>query len=512
MLSKEWAKLQNESDIRGIAIGGIEGEIVNLTDSVIYSITSSFIVWLSQVKQISARELRISIGTDSRLSGPKVKNSAINAIVNAGCHVYDCKMASTPAMFMSTVTKGYEYDGAIMVTASHLPFNRNGLKFFTNRGGLEKKDITRILEISEANEFPTSKKLGQISSVDFISVYADILVKKIRDEVNHTEHRLEPLKGFKVVVDAGNGAGGFFVNKVLIPLGADVDGSQFIEPDGNFPNHIPNPEDKIAIESISKAVLQNKADIGIIFDADVDRAGAVGGSGREINRNRLIALMAAIVIEEHPNSIIVTDSVTSTGLKNFIEGKLGGVHCRFKRGYKNVINKGIEFNNEGNECHLMIETSGHGALRENYFLDDGAYLVTKILIKMAKLKQKGNKTIESLIVELDEPAESREFRMNIKAENFKQYGSDIISDLQKYAVNEPKWHVAPDNHEGLRVSFDKNNGDGWLLLRMSLHDPLMPLNIESDSEGGVKIIVSKLLEFLCRYTKLDIKSLQEFAL
>jgi phosphomannomutase len=100
----------------------------------------------------------------------------------------------------------------------------------------------------------------------------------------------------------------------------------------------------------------------------------------------LIALISAIILEEHSNSIIVTDSITSNGLKEFIEEKLGGVHHRFKRGYKNVINEAIRLNKEGKESYLAIETSGHAALKENYFLDDGAYLIAKILIKMAKLK------------------------------------------------------------------------------------------------------------------------------
>uniref|UniRef100_A0ACD6ARG0 Uncharacterized protein n=1 Tax=Avena sativa TaxID=4498 RepID=A0ACD6ARG0_AVESA len=130
-------------------------------------------------------------------------------------------------------------------------------------------------------------------------------------------------------------------DKVLKPLGAVTSGSQFLEPDGLFPNHIPNPEDKAAMEAITQAVLNKNADLGIIFDTDVDRSAAVDSSGRELNRNRLIALMSAIVLEEHPGTTVVTDSVTSDGLTTFIEKKLGGKHHRFKRGYKNVIDEAI---------------------------------------------------------------------------------------------------------------------------------------------------------------------------
>jgi len=175
------------------------------------------------------------------------------------------------------------------------------------------------------------------------------------------------------------------VSKVLDQLGADTTGSQFLEPDGHFPNHIPNPENKEAMASIRDATLRTKAHLGIIFDTDVDRAAVVDMAGNEINRDRLIALIAAIILEEHPHSTVVTDSVTSNGLADFIAIK-GGRHHRFKRGYKNVIDEGIRLNKEGTECHLAIETSGHGAVKENYFLDDGAYLVVKILIKMAKMK------------------------------------------------------------------------------------------------------------------------------
>jgi phosphomannomutase len=328
--------------------------------------------------------------------------------------------------------------------------------------------------------------------------------------VNHPQNTLEPLKGFKIIVDAGNGAGGFFAGKVLQPLGADTTGSQFLEPDGFFPNHIPNPEDTEAMASICKAVIANKADLGIIFDTDVDRASAVDNRGKEINRNRIIALVSAIVLEDWPGSTIVTDSITSSGLKFFIEKQLGGVHHRFKRGYKNVINEAVRLNNEGIETQLAIETSGHGALKENYFLDDGAYLIAKILIKMAQLKLKDGKIINSLIESLEEPLESKEFRLNISAEDFRSYGEQILADLQKIALKEPGWRVEPDNYEGVRVSFDKTNGDGWFLLRMSLHDPLMPLNIESNSTGGVKQIINKLWPFLQQYRQLDLLPLSNY--
>ena len=334
--------------------------------------------------------------------------------------------------------------------------------------------------------------------MDFISVYAADLVAKIRKATGAER----PLEGMRIIVDAGNGSGGFYADKVLKPLGADTRGSQFLEPDGHFPNHIPNPEDQQAMAAIQKAVLEHHADFGIIFDTDVDRAGAVDRNGKEINRNRIIALISAIALEEHAGATIVTDSITSSGLKKFIEENLGGVHHRFKRGYKNVINEAIRLNNEGIYTPVAIETSGHGALKENYFLDDGAFLIAKILIQMAKLRKEGRQ-IDELISDLEEPFESKEYRMNLLCEDFKTYGTEVIEKLTSYAETVPGWTVAPANYEGIRVSCDQERGDGWFLLRLSLHDPLMPLNIESNTQGGVARIVSQLKPYLEQFQQLD---------
>jgi len=497
-----YKKLQNGSDIRGVAMEGIEGQPVTLTGEAVTNIAKAFVLYLQETFHKS--ELRLSIGRDSRLSGERLMKSAAEGVLAMGASLTDFGLASTPSMFMSTVTPGYEFDGAIMLTASHLPWNRNGIKFFTKKGGLEKSDIAGILASAEADAFIPAAERGRFEQADFLSVYAAGLVDRIRSGVNAKDYD-HPLKGFRIVVDAGNGAGGFFVDRVLAPLGADTSGSQFLEPDGHFPNHQPNPEDETAMQSVAACVLGNHADMGIIFDTDVDRAGAVANDGKEINRNRLIALISAVLLEEHPGTVIVTDSITSSGLADFI-AQMGGVHHRFKRGYKNVIDEAIRINRSGRDSQLAIETSGHGALKENYFLDDGAYLITKLLIKMAQLKQE-NRTLFSLIDSLAEPAESAEVRMNIAAPEFAAYGSGILKDLGEYAVKQG-WDVAKENYEGIRVSFGEKEGDGWFLLRMSLHDPLMPLNIESNSAGGVHKIAEKLSAFLAPYEKLDTSALK----
>lgn len=498
-----YSKLQNGSDIRGVALEGIEGQHINLTEKVCKDIGRGFALWLCE-KTGKKSGLRVAVGRDSRLSGPDLCRWICDAMVEQGLEVTNFGMASTPAMFMSTITEGYCFDGSVMITASHLPFNRNGFKFFTDNGGLEKGDIKQILTYAEGTQ-TTGLSAGTLADGEFMDTYGKNLADKIRAATGEEK----PLEGFRIVVDAGNGAGGFYVDKVLKPLGANTDGSRFLDPDGSFPNHIPNPEDKEAMASITEAVKETGADLGIIFDTDVDRAGAVLSDGSELNRNRIIAMLSAILLREHPGTTIVTDSITSTGLADFI-AKLGGVHHRFKRGYRNVINESIRLNGLGQDSQLAIETSGHGAFKENYFLDDGAYIVTKLLIELARGKKEGY-TLESMIADLAEPAESVEFRMNIQLDDFKTYGQNVIDELTKYAQNQEGWSLAPSNFEGVRVNLDAAHGDGWFLLRLSLHDPLLPLNIESNTIGGAKKIASELTTFLAGYDKLEATKFFDFA-
>ncbi len=491
MLNETYKIFKSGTDIRGVASEGVAGEPVNLTDEVVERMAAGFVLWAEKKCKKPAAELTFSVGRDCRISGERIAAAVIRTIAASGAKVYDCGLASTPSMFMTTVDLGC--DAAVQITASHHPFNRNGLKFFTRDGGLDGADIEAILEHAQADDKPAFAE-GAVEKVNYMERYSAHLREIICRGVNAADYD-HPLKGFHIVVDAGNGAGGFYASEVLEPLGADTTGSVYLDPDGMFPNHIPNPENETAMQSICSAVLSAKADLGVIFDTDVDRGGAVDSSGKEINRNRLVALASCLALEDAPGATVVTDSITSTGLNEFIEKHLGGKHYRYRRGYKNVINKAQELTAKGIDAPLAIETSGHAAMKENYYLDDGAYLCTKIIIKLAQLRAEG-KTLESLLADLKEPVEALELRFKITDTDFRTTGERVIKELEAYAARQDGWHIAPDNREGIRVSFDQADGDGWFLLRLSVHDPILPLNIESDSVGGTEIIREKVLSFL----------------
>lgn len=486
-------KFKSGSDVRGYA----SGENITLTDEVVGAIARAFVLWLS--RKYKKQRFKIAVGNDCRVSATRIVDCVSEAITKSGSDAVLCGLSSTPSMFILLKKSDWGCDASIMITASHLPSDRNGLKFFTPEGGLGSNDIDEILSLAESGEKLSGKGTAVYKS--FMQDYCSLLVNLVRRECGNEK----PLAGKKIIVDAGNGAGGFFTEKVLRPLGADTEGSLFLEPIGTFPNHIPNPEDKEAISCLSKAVLREKADLGIIFDTDVDRAGAVDTDGSEINRNRLIALVSALLLNEK-KGVIVTDSVTSDGLSQFIEN-LGGEHLRYMRGYRNVIDKCIELNDCGVYSPLAIETSGHAAFKENYYLDDGAYLVTKLLVPLAKGGRLGE-----LISSLPEPLESDEVRITFcdLSKDFKKDGANVIEDLKKVAGQNGGLSLAPYNYEGVRINFDKSCGDGWILIRMSVHDPVMPINLESGVKGGNKLMAEQLLKYLKDYSFLNIENLKKF--
>lgn len=495
-------KLQNGSDVRGVALEGIEGENINLTPEIARKIGCAYVSWLAKKLDVDATALHLGVGRDSRVSGPDLADALIEGMISAGAKVVNCGMATTPAMFMSIVFPETCFDGSAMITASHLPFNRNGIKFFDKDGGLEHDDITEILKLSSL--LNPQKVNDNSKTFDLIEVYSEYLKKKILDALVGLNKGEKPLSDLHIVVDAGNGAGGFFATKILESLGANISGSQFLEPDGMFPNHIPNPENKDAMKAIQNAVLQNNADLGLIFDTDVDRMSAVLSDGSEVNRDSIIAMISAILAPDYPGSTIITDSVTSNRLTYFLEQVLGLKHLCYMRGYKNVINKQKELNSKGIICPLAMETSGHGALKDNFYLDDGAFLAVKIVIALANAKNQGKK-LDSLIEKLPPLVEEGEFRFKISGDDFKDYGNLVLTEFKKRA--EQKGYTIPQSYEGVRLNFDDENVKGWILLRLSLHDPVMPLNIEGERIGDKAKLIEIAKSLTDGFERLDRTSL-----
>jgi len=498
----DYLALKSGSDVRGVA----EGPNAQLTSETAERLGMAFAGWIAGKEGKELGSVSIAIGHDSRVSGPALMRAASQGIAAMGCRAVEYDLCTTPAMYKAIVTEGFSPDGSIMITASHHPAHLNGMKFFTREGGIGFAELDQLLGDAAALSAPIQRLPGIIGKASYMPVYQKHLEKLFFVDIS--PEVVMPLLGLHVLVDAGNGSGGFYA-RMLEGLGAWIEGSQFLEPDGRFPNHVPNPEDKAAMASLSAAVLKAQADVGVIFDADCDRAAMVDHNGKEINRNRLIAMISAILLEDNPGATIVTDSVTSSGLADFIR-EWGGVHYRYKRGYRHVIDEAKRLNRMGIDCPLAIETSGHAAFRDNGFLDDGMYLVTLLLIKAMRLKRQGE-DLGKLLDGLKEPMESTEIRLPITGADFASVGKQAIEHVLSYAMERNDWHVAPDNREGVRISFDLDNGlnNGWFLLRLSVHDPVMPLNVESDVAGGVVKILASLCDALNGIEGVDMQAIQK---
>ncbi len=422
-----------------------------------------------------------------------------------------------------------------MVTASHLPNDRNGFKFFdAYNGGFQKSQIKKMIEIAQGHAQvwfdmgilpPTS--VGNVyctAYVNWMNQYQKQLEQGLLRQVNHrpsqvpkTEDR-SPLKGLKIVLNAGNGSGGFFLN-VLKNLGANVDGSINTVPDPVFPHGVPNPENDVMIQETILACEAAGADLGILLDTDADRCGMVAPRNYKkmtsdqdnevvfkpldyepLNRNRLIALMGVIYARQSPGCAIVTDSVTSNGLTKFLEEELNLTHIRHLRGYANVIQKAKSVNAEMSaNAEVAIETSGHCAVRENDFLDDGTFTALKVLGLLSQERHhETKKSLLDLLSNLDELDEVIEFRLpgrDGNLESVQRLFDFVALEIETHCEEQSEWLVDRDNLEGIRVLTGKDGG--FFLLRKSLHDPVICLQVEASSKAAAKkIITEPLLQLL----------------
>ena len=341
--------------------------------------------------------------------------------------------------------------------------------------------------------------------------YASTLQNAIVREVSRglpnscQSETLLPLTGLRIVLNAGNGSGYFF-NEILKCLGADVSGSLHLTPDGTFPPDagVPNPEYHAMIQATTQACVRANADLGIMFDTDSDRSGfivprTVDAQGlrsdyEPLNRNRLIALLGVIFQTISPGCTFVTDSVTSEGLSTFLEDDLGLNHVRYLKGYANVIGKAKELTESGRAlAEVGIETSGHCAMRENGYLDDGTYTAVKVIGLLARVSRyekdgAGHTSLLDLISDLKEMAEVKELRMKVldgTMSTTNQIFSTIANQIESACGHRKEWDLDTDNLEGIRVRVGEDGG--FFMVRKSLHDPIISMLVEGSSIDSVRL-------------------------
>lgn len=327
-------------------------------------------------------------------------------------------------------------------------------------------------------------------NMNYINVYKEYLKRVIK--LYHPLACEKPLQGLKVVVNPGYGCGYFLVD-LLRDLGADTSASIHQDIHEKFPKHIANPEDKLAMEYTKQAVLGSNADLGIVLDTDADRCGIVDSSGKLLNRNGLIAIVAKIAIK-NSGDVIVTDSSTSNGLKKYVES-LDGRLIRYKKGYRSVI----ELGKDTAGAVAAIEASGHGGWAENRWIDDGCYTAIRVLIELHRHRLTTNNnraTVSDLLEGFVEPKESIEIRLRIKGgyQGIDGAATRALQVFRSIPFKNSEWIPEKVNYEGLRIAIASANYEGWIMCRPSLHEPILSIQVESDNIGGTKETLRVLYE------------------
>ncbi len=411
--------------------------------------------------QQSENKKLVVVGRDNRISSPDLAAAAIEGICASGCHVIDIGMVSTPLVYWHAVHQGDA--GALMITGSHLAPEYNGFKMAIGSRNLYGPQIQEIRGLTTSSRIYYGEGESELDD----NAYATYL--------NDIAQRLSPMpRSLKIVIDAGNGTGGVFGPRLFTKLGHEVT-CLFCEPDGTFPNHQPDPQVPDNMAALSAKVLETGADIGIAFDGDADRMGAVDEQGQLIAADRILALLARDMLQRHPGAAVVADVLSSQVLFDEV-AKAGGKPVMWASGHSLVKSKMREIN-----ALLGGEMSGHIFLGENYFGFDDAFLAAGRLLQLLAASDQPLSALNASIPTLFSTPEYRPACDDL-------YKDDVIDSVK--AALADKGEVV--DVDGVRIRF----AHGWGLLRASNTEPVLSLRFEGETEADALAIRDQFAEAL----------------
>jgi len=435
------ANIFREYDIRGIA----EHDLTNENVELIGKAYGTFMTKKGLKK--------IAVGRDVRLSSERIKNALVRGMTSTGCDVIDIGEVPTPVLYFAIVH--LKADGGVMVTGSHNPIEFNGLKLSEGIASIYGEGIQQLKKIIDRNDFVSGH--GKVEVTDLVPIYMETIKAKIK------LHRK-----LKVVVDAGNGTAGVIGPKLWEALGCEVV-RLYCEPDGNFPNHLPDPTVPKYVVDLQKKVLETGADLGIGYDGDGDRIGAIDEKGRMIFADRLIALFSRDVLEKNPGASIVFDVKCSQALPEYIQ-KFGGKPLMWKTGHSLLKAKMKE-----EHAPFAGEMSGHIFFADEYFgFDDAIYASGRLL----RIASRSDKKLSELMDEIPYFISTPEIRVECSDDTKFNVVADIARSFKK--------QYETIDIDGARVLF----GDGWGLVRASNTQPVLVLRFEAKTELRLKTIIA----------------------
>ena len=406
---------------------------------------------------------RITLARDCRLSSERLASEVGRGLQMTGLEVIDIGVVPTPLLYFSLHHFG-DVDGGVMITGSHNPADYNGLKVSSGKTTIHGEEIQKIGRILEGADLEQGN--GGTESREIEDPYR----RMVRERIGRLSRPL------KVVVDAGNGTASDLAPRVYRELGCEVV-ELFCEMDGSFPNHHPDPTLAENLEDLVAAVQQDGADLGIAFDGDGDRIGAVDDTGRILWGDELMILFSREILARHPGATIIGEVKCSMNLYRQIESH-GGIGIMWKAGHSLIKAKMKETG-----AALAGEVSGHIFFADGFFgFDDATYAGARLLQLVADSGQRMSQLLEDVPPLYNTP----EIRVDApESEKF-----EIIRRLQDYFSR----HYETVTVDGVRVLFE----DGWGLVRASNTQPALVLRFEASSPDRLEkirsIVESKLKE------------------
>lgn len=388
---------------------------------------------------------KITLARDCRLSSDRLRNALAKGLKSTGCDVTDVGVVPTPLLYYSVFH--FEAGGGIMITGSHNPAEYNGFKIVMGNSTIHGERIRQLREMIERKDFLEGQ--GSETVADVITPYVDQISSQFVFD-----------RRIKVVVDAGNGTGGPAFHRILESLNVDAT-PLFFDMDGRFPNHHPDPTVPANLDQLIAAVKEKGADLGIAFDGDADRIGAVDEKGTVIYGDQLMIVYSREILARKPGATVIGEVKCSQQLYDDIRDR-GGNGIMWKTGHSLIKAKMKETGAE-----LAGEMSGHMFFADRYFgFDDALYAACRLM----EIVSKSGKPLSAQLADLAKTVTTPEIRVDC--------ADELKFPVVARVTNHFKGIYDVLDVDGARINFPR----GWGLVRASNTQPVLVLRFEAETQ------------------------------
>lgn len=408
----------------------------------------------------------IAVGMDGRTHSPAIKDELCRGLIDSGLDVVFIGMCPSPALYFSLHT--LPVDGGLMVTASHNPKEYNGIKICLGTESFWGKQIKEIGTLYREKKYRKTSKRGSISNYPIIPSYIDWFA----DNFSHLIGMDMP-----IVIDCGNGVAGAVIPQFLAKMNWNNVHLLYEEVDGTFPNHEADPVVAKNMEDVKRALTTTGAVVGIGFDGDADRMGAMTKDGYLVPGDKMLAVFAEPIVRKSPGATVVFNVITSQGLVELLD-TWGAKSCMTAVGHSI-----IEENMKEHDALLGGETSGHFFFSDRHFgYDDGVYA----MMRLVEIMVESQKSLQELIAIFPKKVTSPEYRIPCSEEA----KWSIVKEVKACLIQRPNISIV--DIDGVRATMSC----GWGIIRPSNTQPVLSMRFESDTNEGLQKVKLEFIEAL----------------